>query len=141
MANIIASGAITAGTGVNLTGGTVTLAAGTGIGAPGSAIATNVTTLNATTDTGNIVITQASAFTLNALSLGFTDPSRIDRQRHPRDHHDGRHDGGGRVGPGCRHPPGGRGDPGRERRDPFNVSADTLALTASNGIGTAAAAA
>src|SRR5262249_44557999 len=58
-ASIIASGAIKADSTVNLTGGTVTLTAGTGIGASGSEIKTNVTALNATTTGGDIFIRQA----------------------------------------------------------------------------------
>lgn len=74
VASITASGAIIAAPSVDLTGGTVTLTAGTGIGAVGSPIQTNVTTLNATTTTGKIIISQTGAFTLNAQSMGFTDP-------------------------------------------------------------------
>ena len=72
-ASITASGAIIAAPSVALTGDTVTLTAGTGIGAVGSPIKTSVTTLNATTTRGPIVVSQSGAFTLNAKSLGFTD--------------------------------------------------------------------
>ena len=75
-ASITASGAITADSTVNLTGGTVTLTAGTGIGATGSPIQTNVTTLNATTTTGDIFIVQAAnPLTVSATSKGYSDPS------------------------------------------------------------------
>ncbi len=60
-ASITASGAITSN-GSSVTGGTVTLTAGTGIGAAGNgnAIQTNVTTLDATTTSGDIYINQGA---------------------------------------------------------------------------------
>jgi len=74
--SITASGAITADSAVVVTGGTVTLTAGTGIGASGSEIKTNVTTLNATTATGDIFIIQAAnPLTVSATSQGYSDPS------------------------------------------------------------------
>ena len=68
-----------------ITGGTVTLTADKGIGVdPTSGIGTtateinmSVTTLSATTTTGDIFISQASAFTLNATSLGYSNSSAM----------------------------------------------------------------
>ena len=75
-ANITASGSITAAPTVNLTGGTVVLSAGAGIGTVASPIQTNVTALNATTTAGDIIIVQAAnPLTVNATSQGFTNPS------------------------------------------------------------------
>ncbi len=55
---------------VDLRGGTVTLRAGTGIGALGNEIDTDVATLNATTNSGDIFIREASALTLSASTGG-----------------------------------------------------------------------
>jgi hypothetical protein len=84
-ASITASGAITADSTVDVTGGTLTLSAGTGIGvdpatgigATATEIKTNVTTLNAATTTGDIYIGQSGALTLNAKSSGFSDSSTM----------------------------------------------------------------
>ncbi len=83
--NITAAGAMTAKS--TLTGSTVTLTAGTGIGVdPNTGIGTmsgpmpteidtDVTTLNATTRTGDVYISQANAFALNAATMGYSNPS------------------------------------------------------------------
>jgi hypothetical protein len=78
--NITASGAIAEaviGGAVDLRGGTVTLKAGTGIGASGNEIDTDVATLDATTTTGDIAIREANALFLSAASNGFTDPETM----------------------------------------------------------------
>ncbi len=73
-ASITAAGAITSN-GSSVSGGTVTLTAGTGIGAAGNgnAIQTNVTTLDATTTTGDIFIVQPTGpLTVSATSNGYS---------------------------------------------------------------------
>ena len=78
VASITASGAITAAGNVNVTGGTVTLTAGTGIGTSASPIETNVTTLNATTTNGDIFIDQgANPLTVSATSSAYSNPSAM----------------------------------------------------------------
>jgi hypothetical protein len=137
VASIIASGAIIAAPSVDLTGGTVTLTAGTGIGALGSRIKTNVTTLNATTTSGNIIITQTGGFTLNARSTAFTDPLAKTGSdiivSTTGDMTVGAASALGTVALGA----GGAilaGSPGTTNA--FNVSGDSVTLTAGNGIGT-----
>jgi hypothetical protein len=84
--SITASGAITAAANVNVTGGTVTLTAGTGIGVdpttgigtPSTEIKTNVVTLNANTASGDIVIVQAAnPLTVSATSKAYSNPSAM----------------------------------------------------------------
>ncbi|RLT04303.1 MAG: hypothetical protein DWI21_14640, partial [Planctomycetota bacterium] len=58
---------------VDLRGGTVTLKAGTGIGAVANGIDTDVATLNAVTTSGDITIVEANALTLSASTGGNND--------------------------------------------------------------------
>ncbi len=142
VASITASGAITADSSVDVTGGTVTLTAGTGIGAAASPIQTDVTALNATTTSGNIFISQASAFTLNASSLGYSDPlgmtgSDINASTATGAMTVGIVSALGTVTLNA----GGALLAGSlaGASSASNVSADTLSLTAANGIGTSGA--
>ena len=137
--SITASGAITADPTVEVTGGTVTLTAGTGIGAMASPIDTNVTTLNASTATGDIYIVQATnPLTVSATSMGYSNPSLmtgsdIDIQTTAGDMTLGVISALGTVtltAGGALSAPNGSA---------ISVSANALALTASSGIGTAAA--
>jgi hypothetical protein len=142
-ANISASGAIIAAPSVALTGGTVTLTAGTGIGAVGSPIQTNVTALNATTTSGEIIIVQTGGFTLNAQSLGFTDPSAMTGSDIIVSNATGDMTLGAVSALGTvKLTTGGAILAGSlvGTTNAFNVSGDTVALTAANGIGTAGAA-
>ncbi|QEG38732.1 dockerin type I domain-containing protein [Roseimaritima ulvae] len=71
--SVTASGAISDDTNdavSDLGGGTVTLQAGTGIGAAGNEIDTDAAALNATTTTGGIFVREANALSLSASTLG-----------------------------------------------------------------------
>lgn len=139
-ASITASGAITAAPTVNLTGGTVTLTAGAGIGTAGSPIKTNVATLNATTTAGDIVIVQAAnPLTVNAVSQGFSNPSTqtgsgIQVTATASDMTVGKVSALGTVTLNA----GGAVLVGTG--SPFNVAANALVITATNGIGASAGA-
>jgi hypothetical protein len=146
-ASITASGAITAAPSVMLSGGTVTLTAGTGIGVDATTgigttateIKTNVTKLNATTAIGDIFIVQAAnPLTLSATSEGYSDPSTntgsdIDVQVTAGDLTVGRISALGTVTlttGGALSAPNGTA---------VSLTANTLNLTAANGIGTSGA--
>ena len=125
---------LTAGTGIGVD-------PTTGIGTTSTEIKTNVTTLNATTTTGDIFIVQpANPLTVSATSLGFTDPSTktgsdINVTATTGDMTAGAVSArmkNGNAQPReaaiiCR-------QPGSGRASASNVSADTLGLTAANGI-------
>src|SRR5262249_47913768 len=136
-ASITASGAITAAPGVSLTGGTVTLTAGTGIGASGSPIQTNVTSLNATTASGDIYISQASsALTVSASSQGAASTVDVTASG------DLTVGAISALGPVILQAAGAIRDEtsgANETAQALDISGDTLNVVASKGIGTAGA--
>lgn len=110
---------------VDFRGGTVTLNAGTGIGALGDEIDTDVATLNATTSSGGIFGREADSLILSALTLG----SDIDVRTATGDMTLGLVSAPGQVTLRA----GGAILDGNA--DANNVSANTLDLLASSGIG------
>ncbi len=123
---------------VDLRGGTVTLRAGTGIGASGNEIDTDVATLDATTTVGDIAIREANALVLSASSNDFVDTSLLTGSDIDVRSLTGNLTLGlvSALGSVTLQAGGALLDGNDTPTDtPVNIIANTLALTASNGIG------